>query len=196
MVPEGTKSMYDYFEREPEHAVSRSTVGGEYGSSHHQEELHEKSDGIDVDRRNEGEGEEKGEEDEDTKYPSDEDSSRIGSSFSASESRRIRYSSSPSWQLASSTSREHTPTSSDYKPSHSSLTSSRGNTSTRKYRYYDGLDITGMCFDPWGERMYVAGVGIGIGNPERLVGMRGSLVSGEGVGTGAIVEWGVTGAEK
>ena len=196
MVPEGTKSMYDYFEREPEHAVSRSTVGGEYGSSHHQEELHEKSDGIDVDRRNEGEGEEKGEEDEDTKCPSDEDSSRIGSSFSASESRRFRYSSSPSWQLASSTSREHTPTSSDYKPSHSSLTSSRGNTSTRKYRYYDGLDITGMCFDPWGERMYVAGVGIGIGNPERLVGMRGSLVSGEGVGMGAIVEWGVTGAEK
>jgi hypothetical protein len=44
--------------------------------------------------------------------------------------------------------------------------------------------------------MYVAGVGIGIGNPGRLVGMRGSLVSGEGVGMGAVVEWGVRGAEK
>jgi hypothetical protein len=188
--------MYDYFEREPEHAVSRSTVGAEYGSSHHhQEELHEESDGMDVDgdeRRNEEEGEEEeGEEDEDTECPSDEDRS----SFSAS--RRIRSSSSPSWQLASPTSRGHTPTSSDYKPSHSSLTSSRGNTSTRKYGYYDGLDIAGMCFDPWGERMYVAGVGIGIGNhPGRLVGMRGSLVSGEGVGMGAVVEWGVRGAEK
>ena len=191
--------MYDYFEREPEHAVSRSTVGAEYGSSHHQEELHEESDGMDVDgdeRRNEDEGEEEGEEDEDTECFSDvdEDSSRIGSSFSAS--RRIRSSSSPSWQLASPTSRGHTPTSSDYKSSHSSLTSSRGNTSTRKYGYYDGLDIAGMCFDPWGERMYVAGVGIGIGNPGRLVGMRGSLVSGEGVGMGAVVEWGVRGAEK
>lgn len=184
--------MYDYFEREPGHAVSRSTVGAEYGSSR-QEELHEESDGMDVDdeRRNE-EGEEEGEE-EDTEY-SDEDSSRVGSPFGAS--RRIRSSGLPSWRLASPTSRGHTPTSNDNKPSHSPLTSSRGNTSTRKYGYYDGLDIAGMCFDPWGERMYVAGVGIGIGNPGRLVGMRGSLVSGEGVGMGAVVEWGVRGAEK
>ena len=184
--------MYDYFEREPGHAVSRSTVGAEYGSSH-QEELHEESDGMDVDgdeRRNEEEREEEGEEEEDTECPSDEDSSP----FSAS--HRIRSSGSPSWRLASPTSRGHTPTSSDNKPSHLSLTSSRGNTSTRKYGYYDGLDIAGMCFDPWGERMYVAGVGIGIGNPGRLVGMRGSLVSGEGVGMGAVVEWGVRGAEK
>ncbi|KAF8170429.1 WD40-repeat-containing domain protein [Pholiota molesta] len=43
-----------------------------------------------------------------------------------------------------------------------------------KYAYYEDLDIAGLCFDPWGERMYVAG----------------------GVGVGAVVEWSVRGAEK
>ena len=185
--------MYNYFDTELGHPVSRGAVGAEYSSSH-QEEPQEESDGMDVDGDERHHDEEGDEEEEDTESPSDEDSSRVGSPANAS--RRIRSSGSPSWQLASPTSRGHTPTPSDNKPLHSSLTSSRGNMSTRKYGYYDGLDIAGMCFDPWGERMYVAGVGIGIGSPGRLVGMRGSLVSGEGVGMGAVVEWGVNGAEK
>ncbi|PPQ92602.1 hypothetical protein CVT25_007294 [Psilocybe cyanescens] len=86
--------------------------------------------------------------------------------------------------------------------------------SGRKYGYYDDLDIAGMCFDPWGEKMYVLGVGAGAGAG---MGMghggggyggayghghpysNGGWGTGEGeagVGVGAVVEWSVRGAEK
>ena len=51
------------------------------------------------------------------------------------------------------------------------------------YGYYDDLDLAGICFDPSGERMYVAGVGTG--SP-----------SSDSVGAGAVVEWSIRGAEK
>ena len=57
-----------------------------------------------------------------------------------------------------------------------------------RYGYYDDLDLAGICFDPSGERMYVAGNGFGSpggGNGDSDV-----------VGAGAVVEWSVRGAEK
>ena len=55
-----------------------------------------------------------------------------------------------------------------------------------RYGYYDDLDLAGICFDPSGERMYVAGSGFGSpGGADSDV-----------VGAGAVVEWGVRGAEK
>ena len=53
-----------------------------------------------------------------------------------------------------------------------------------RYGYFDDLDLAGMCFDPSGERMYV--VGNGFGSPD----------GGNVVGAGAVVEWGIRGAEK
>ena len=50
---------------------------------------------------------------------------------------------------------------------------------------YDDLDLAGICFDPSGERMYVAGNGFG--SP---VGRNGGVDS-DVVGAGAVVEWGV-----
>ena len=57
-----------------------------------------------------------------------------------------------------------------------------------RYGYYDDLDLAGICFDPSGERMYVAGIG---GSPPD--GGNGRM---DIVGAGAVVEWGVGGAEK
>ena len=54
-----------------------------------------------------------------------------------------------------------------------------------RYGYYDDLDLAGICFDPSGERMYVAGNGFG--SPPG---------GGNVVGAGAVVEWGIRGAEK
>ena len=59
-----------------------------------------------------------------------------------------------------------------------------------RYGYYDDLDLAGICFDPSGERMYVAGCGLG--SP----GGGNGGVDPEVVGAGAVVEWGVGGAEK
>ena len=59
-----------------------------------------------------------------------------------------------------------------------------------RYGYYDDLDLAGICFDPSGERMYVAGCGFG--SPGGGNGGADSDV----VGAGAVVEWGVGGAEK
>ena len=57
-----------------------------------------------------------------------------------------------------------------------------------RYGYYDDLDLAGICFDPSGERMYVAGNGFGTPG-----GGNGGV---DVVGAGAVVEWGVRGAEK
>ena len=67
-------------------------------------------------------------------------------------------------------------------------------------KYHDDIDIAGLCFDPWGERLYVAGTGTGLdigsreglfseafGNPVRNVGGRD---------LGTVIEWSVRGAEK
>lgn len=59
-----------------------------------------------------------------------------------------------------------------------------------RYGYYDDLDLAGICFDPSGERMYVAGNGLGT-----PAGGNGGAES-DIVGAGAVVEWGVGGAEK
>ena len=59
-----------------------------------------------------------------------------------------------------------------------------------RYGYYDDLDLAGICFDPSGERMYVAGSGFG--TPGGGSGGADSDI----VGAGAVVEWGVGGAEK
>ena len=53
-----------------------------------------------------------------------------------------------------------------------------------RYGYYDDLDLAGLCFDPSGERMYVAGNGFGSG------GGNGG-VNSDVAGAGAVVEWGV-----
>jgi hypothetical protein len=85
----------------------------------------------------------------------------------------------------------------------------------RKYGYFDDLDLAGLCFDPWGERMYVAGIGVapGAGAGAAVMGASAGVASGlygsrgfggiglgEGdvgtVGVGAVVEWSVRGAEK
>ena len=58
-----------------------------------------------------------------------------------------------------------------------------------RYGYYDDLDLAGVCFDPSGQRMYVAGNGFG--SPSD--GGNGGV---DIVGAGAVVEWGVGGAEK
>ncbi|KAF8808637.1 hypothetical protein BYT27DRAFT_7255279 [Phlegmacium glaucopus] len=55
------------------------------------------------------------------------------------------------------------------------------------YGYYDDLDLAGLCFDPSGEKMYVAGMGLTAG---------GGNGGTNGVAAGAVVEWGVRGAEK
>jgi len=52
-----------------------------------------------------------------------------------------RSSGSTAWRLASPSSLRHTPTSSDNKPSHSYFISSRRKMTSRRYGYYDGLDI-------------------------------------------------------
>ncbi len=65
--------------------------------------------------------------------------------------------------------------------------------------YYDDLDIAGICFDPWGERMYVAGMGTNVGdNSDRVFAGAFGGPGGSGVGNqmGTVVEWGVRGAEK
>jgi hypothetical protein len=59
-----------------------------------------------------------------------------------------------------------------------------------RYGYYDDLDLAGICFDPSGERMYVAGNGFG--SP----GGGNGGVDSDVVGAGAVVEWSVRGAEK
>ncbi|CAA7269540.1 unnamed protein product [Cyclocybe aegerita] len=76
------------------------------------------------------------------------------------------------------------------------------------YFYYDDLDIAGLCFDPWGERMYVAGVaaaahGVGSAHGGLFSGAFGGAPpvvapggAGQGEGVGAVVEWCVRGAEK
>ena len=57
------------------------------------------------------------------------------------------------------------------------------------YGYYDDLDLAGICFDPFGERMYVAG--IGVGSPP------GGGNDGMNIaGAGAVVEWSIRDAEK
>ena len=59
-----------------------------------------------------------------------------------------------------------------------------------RYGYYDDLDLAGICFDPSGERMYVAGNGFG------TPGGGNGGVDSDVVGAGAVVEWSVRGAEK
>ncbi|KAF9473910.1 hypothetical protein BDN70DRAFT_915510 [Pholiota conissans] len=96
-------------------------------------------------------------------------------------------------------------------PSSSSSFAKNAATRDLKYVYYEDLDIAGLCFDPWGERMYVSGVGMGgnsgygmhgvhaHGTAEVRAGMFGysnSGNAGEGTGVGAVVEWVVRGAEK
>ena len=54
-----------------------------------------------------------------------------------------------------------------------------------RYGYYDDLDLAGICFDPSGERMYVAGNGFG--SP----GGGNGGVDLDVVGAGAVVEWDV-----
>ena len=54
-----------------------------------------------------------------------------------------------------------------------------------RYGYYDDLDLAGICFDPLGERMYVAGNGFG--SP----GGGNGGVDLDVVGAGAVVEWDV-----
>lgn len=62
------------------------------------------------------------------------------------------------------------------------------------YRYFEDLDIAGLCFDPWGEKMYAAGVGSG---KEFYFGSSGAGGAGdESHGAGAVVEWSVRGADK
>ncbi|KAJ3507757.1 hypothetical protein NLJ89_g6124 [Agrocybe chaxingu] len=68
------------------------------------------------------------------------------------------------------------------------------------YFYYDDLDIAGLCFDPWGERMYVAGVaaaahGVGSAHGGLFSGAFGGAPpvgapggAGQGEGVGAVVE--------
>ena len=77
--------------------------------------------------------------------------------------------------------------------------------------YCDDIDIAGLCFDPWGERLYVAGTGAGLDVDRRElgagfdIGEREGLFSGAfgssartpgGHGLGTVIEWGVRGAEK
>lgn len=87
----------------------------------------------------------------------------------------------------------------DYGAYYSGSPPSSSQSKLPKLAYYDDLDIAGFCFDPWGERLYVAGTGAGLdigarglfsgafGNPVRSVG-RHDL--------GTIIEWGVRGADK
>ena len=78
-----------------------------------------------------------------------------------------------------------------------------GTGSTPNYVYYDDLDIAGLCFDPWGEKMYVAGVGTNL-TAGSLSGGGGLFAGAFGSGSpvagienvGAVVEWGIRGAEK
>ena len=104
------------------------------------------------------------------------------------------------------------PWSSTLSPSSSSSSfATHAATRDLKYVYYEDLDIAGLCFDPWGERMYVSGVGMGgnsgygmhgvhaHGTTEARAGVLGYPNSGnvgEGTGVGAVVEWMVRGAEK
>jgi len=66
--------------------------------------------------------------------------------------------------------------------------------------YYDDLDIAGICFDPWGERMYVAGMGTNVvgddGDRVFAGGFGGPGRDGVGNKMGTVVEWGVRGADK
>ena len=70
------------------------------------------------------------------------------------------------------------------------------------YGYYEDLDLAGICFDPSGERMYVAGIGVSVdgisssssSSPSGTGGGNGGLM--DIVGAGAVVEWSVRGAEK
>jgi hypothetical protein len=66
--------------------------------------------------------------------------------------------------------------------------------------YCDDIDIAGLCFDPCGERLYVAcsGTGLDAGAREGLFsGAFGSPArSPGGHGLGTVIEWGVRGAEK
>jgi hypothetical protein len=65
--------------------------------------------------------------------------------------------------------------------------------------YHDDMDIAGLCFDPWGERLYVAGTGMGldVGAREGLfTGAFGSPATSLGHDIGTVIEWGVRGAEK
>lgn len=67
---------------------------------------------------------------------------------------------------------------------------------------YDDIDIAGLCFDPWGERLYVAGTGTGfdtVGRDGLFSGAFGSPASARspfGHSLGTVIEWGVRGAEK
>lgn len=79
--------------------------------------------------------------------------------------------------------------------------SGSGSSSTKQYdfAYYDDLDIAGICFDPWGERMYVAGIGANVDeDSEKVFSCAFGSPAGNRVGNhmGTVVEWGVRGAEK
>ena len=78
-----------------------------------------------------------------------------------------------------------------------------------KLAYYDDFDLAGICFDPYGERMYVAGTFTGHSDHPALRG--GGSGGGNGLFSGAfgspaignigghlgtVVEWGVSGADK
>ncbi|KJA16198.1 hypothetical protein HYPSUDRAFT_47634 [Hypholoma sublateritium FD-334 SS-4] len=67
--------------------------------------------------------------------------------------------------------------------------------SPASYKYFEDLDIAGICFDPWGEKMYVAGVGVG---PSFAFGAQTheTAAGRENLGAGAVVEWSVRGADK
>lgn len=66
--------------------------------------------------------------------------------------------------------------------------------------YCDDIDIAGLCFDPWGERLYVAGAAMDLDDGERdglFSGAFGNPARSPGAdGLGTVIEWGVRGAEK
>ncbi len=72
---------------------------------------------------------------------------------------------------------------------------SRAPPSPASYKYFEDLDIAGICFDPWGEKMYVAGTGSGPAFSFNST-TPGAATGRENFGAGAVVEWSVRGADK
>jgi len=82
-----------------------------------------------------------------------------------------------------------------------SFYSGSSSSSMPKLAYYDDFDLAGICFDPYGERMYVAGTFTGHGDPALrsnglFSGAFGNPPRNIGGHLGTVIEWGVRGADK
>ncbi|KAF8910528.1 hypothetical protein CPB84DRAFT_1821370 [Gymnopilus junonius] len=155
---------------------------GEEGDDHAGVEFEVEREGEEHD----DEEEERGEDEE------DEETGGTGSGATTSTSSRYGYAPRGGSRSASTSANNHN----QYKPRLTPKSSSLSAAAARRYGYYEDLDLAGLCFDPWGERMYVAGVGVGGGGTCLAVVTGGERQENAEVGVGAVVEWGVRGAEK